>query len=178
MTSTDTITLTRGEHSRVIIKDIVSRYLGIILSVIGAILLLGWMVDDKFYFLVPILIFLIVPLLMLMAYSSAATTVESAFSSRPHVFELEPQSLIYKELKTMVSSTEEGQKREFIREFVYPLSEVEEVRDDVLGHIIRLRGSRSHFLIIPRSEVNDEFVERLKFRIGMEKDDKSPTLFY
>lgn len=167
--STEVFSLTPGVYSRIILKGLTSKLLWIILFPIAIFALLGAYVDVTWYYVIPITIFLIAPLLLFMAYYTSALSNEAAIALQPHSFQYDSDGIncrIYfkpddktekitpddnDEVKMTAGATTlyREEKMKLRKEIVYFHNDITEQTIEGEYEIIKLKGGSGKFLVIP-----------------------------
>lgn len=167
--STKIFALTPGIYSSVLLKELTGRYWWILLLPVVVFLFCGRFFGTAWYFLIPIFVFLIYPMLLMWAYFILSTSPIAIDALKPHKFVINDHELIYFEYEspshpeTDETNEDKGKQRITIfepfphtplrikRSYTIPMSQLSHIRQDKDLEIYQLRHSLGKFIIIPNS---------------------------
>lgn len=164
-TVTEIFSLKPSIHSNIIAKKLINRYCWVLIIPCLFFLLLGYFYSTTWYYLVPISIFLLAPVIFFFAWFVSTLNYEAAAALRPHRLEFTETDIIcrlydYEPIDSDFRSKEKDNKKfkkyladEFIlKERSHrniPLSEISDIETDRGWIIINLNQGLGNFIIIP-----------------------------
>lgn len=169
MLNTRIFSLKPGVYSSIILRRLLARYFWIAAVPAAIFLILGYYCDSSWYYLAPITVFLLAPLLLFFAYFLGVVNREAADALLPHRFVTDSEGIrcdIYRVLSATdhTDDAAEAARQKSGKVRVYDTFEVEQlplrcvvipetdIQDTVVEGeytLVFLKGSAGRCLVIP-----------------------------
>lgn len=170
--STKVFSLSANVYSSRFARQMAGRLWWVAILPILVFWFLGEIYDSAWYYLIPVSLFLVYPLLIFWGYFLCVMNKEAVLSARPHRLEFMAEGIFYREYRLKGNAYKKPSKV-----YIYPEDAIEENPDginyliplsDILSKeidggffIVSIKGTGTTELIIPLQSLSAENTEKL-----------------